>query len=126
MNSIVFSHNQRLLRKAFFPSTPSLGLNIIQYYSSSSNDSDDRNKISIPIKYKDTEENDINIPLLKEIVVGLVQECKKDVELSASNIKFTQVSGGITNKLFKCTKTCHLKHATQVKPLTKQIPWSDK
>ena len=72
-----------------------------KYFSNNNNNAN--NNIFVPIEYKDTGNNEMNVLVLKDIVMNLIEERNKDVELPNLKLEFTPVSGGITNKLFKCT-----------------------
>ena len=72
-----------------------------KYFSNNNNNAN--NNIFVPIEYKDTGNNEMNVLVLKDIVMNLIEERNKDVKLPNLKLEFTPVSGGITNKLFKCT-----------------------
>ena len=59
----------------------------------------------IPLEYKDTSSNKMNEPLLEDIVMSMIMQRSRGIEVPAMKLNFTPVSGGITNKLFKCTIT---------------------
>jgi ethanolamine kinase len=67
-----------------------------KYYCSTSSN------IFIPIEYKDTTNNETDTNLLKEIIMRVMEERDENVQLSNVTLSFTPISGGITNKLFKC------------------------
>ena len=55
---------------------------------------------SIPLQYEDLKNGETNVSVLKDIIVGVLEERGKTVDRSL--LDFSVVSGGITNKLFKC------------------------
>ena len=59
----------------------------------------------IPLEYKDTSSNKMNVSLLEDIVMNMIVQRSEGIEVPSMDLNFTPVSGGITNKLFKCTIT---------------------
>ena len=55
----------------------------------------------IPLEYKDTSSNKMNEPLLEDIVMSMIMQRSRGIEVPAMKLNFTPVSGGITNKLFR-------------------------
>jgi ethanolamine kinase len=57
-------------------------------------------RCSIPLLYEDLKDGDTNVSALKDIVLGVLEARGETVDRSL--LEFSIVSGGITNKLFKC------------------------
>ena len=52
------------------------------------------------MQYEDLNDGETNVPVLKEIILGVLEARGETVDRSL--LDFSIVSGGITNKLFKC------------------------
>ena len=83
--------------------------NFRKYYSTSNN-------IFIPIEYKDTANNEMDTKLLKKIVTRVIEERDQKAQLPNLQFSFTPISGGITNKLFKCKAFKHLHRLWEICP----------